>query len=154
MVKDIQILSLSVVSVLFLFTGAVSCSHSAPVKSQAYAALQSKKTFEYDFPTVWKGIEAAVHQYQVTDRDPSDVDPLELKKITQRSLDTDWIYSQSRTSTRSTRSTACPKRSTSRPAISTKCKPMRSWVGSKWSCRTKRRSRRSAATELQKDMNP
>jgi hypothetical protein len=45
---------------------------------------------------VWKGIETAVKEYPVTNRDPKDVDVLEMKKLTERTLETDWIYSQSR----------------------------------------------------------
>lgn len=74
----------------------LSCSSSPKVKQQAYAKLQSSRTFEYDFPTVWKGIEAAFTNYKITDRDPSDVDVNELKNLRERTLKTDWIYAQSR----------------------------------------------------------
>jgi hypothetical protein len=72
------------------------CSSTPGVKSQAYAKLQNERTYEYDFPTVWKGIEEAVRKYKVTDRDPKEVGIIEMKSLTQRSLETDWIYTQSR----------------------------------------------------------
>lgn len=84
-------------SVLLIFSvfGA-SCSSGPEVKSQAYASLKSQRTFEYDFPVVWKGIEAALKNHKVLERDPSEVDVLEMKKLRERTLDTDWAYGQSR----------------------------------------------------------
>lgn len=73
-----------------------ACSSGPPVQEQAYAKLRDARTFEYDFPTTWKAIEAAFSNYKVTNRDPADVGVLDMKKLTRRRLDTDWIYGQSR----------------------------------------------------------
>jgi hypothetical protein len=87
------------VSVFGAFLALVSlagCASTRPVGQQAYAKLKDHRTFEYEFPVVWKGIESAMHNYQVTDRDPADVNPVELRQISKRTLETDWIYGQSR----------------------------------------------------------
>jgi predicted PilT family ATPase len=73
-----------------------ACSSAPPVKSQAYAELKDHRTFEHDFVSVWKAIEEATRSYKVTDRDPSEVSVLELRKLKDRTLQTDWIYGQSR----------------------------------------------------------
>ncbi len=73
-----------------------ACSGTLPVKTQAYAKLHTHTVYEHDFPAVWKGIEAALRNHKILERDPSEVDPLEMKKLTERSLETDWVYSQSR----------------------------------------------------------
>lgn len=88
-----------VVSIVFGFSLAAfftGCSSSPPVKTQAYAKLKNERAFEYEFPAVWKAIEETLRRYRVVDRDPSDVDPVELKRLSKRTLDTDWIYGQSR----------------------------------------------------------
>ena len=74
-----------------------ACSHTREVKTQAYAQLQDHKTFEYDFPAVWKGIETAMQAYKITDRDPNKVDAIEMRKLDKRTLGTDWIYGRSTT---------------------------------------------------------
>ncbi|MBY0471147.1 hypothetical protein K2X30_08275 [bacterium] len=74
----------------------VGCSSTPPVKAQAYANLKDEKTFEYEFPMVWKGIEATLRNYKIAERDPEEVEPLEMQKIKKRTLQTDWIYGQSR----------------------------------------------------------
>jgi hypothetical protein len=89
----VLVLSLILSFVLTLLNG---CSSTPEVKTQAYAKLSNERTYEYDFPTVWKGIEEAVRKYKVTSRDPSEVDDLEMKKLAQRDLETGWIYGQSR----------------------------------------------------------
>lgn len=73
-----------------------ACSSAQPVKSQAYAKLKQERTFEYEFPVVWKGIEAVFEQYHGLERDPAEVEPQELRKLTKRTLETDWIIGQSR----------------------------------------------------------
>jgi hypothetical protein len=75
--------------------GLLSCSSPQPVKSQAYAKLNNQRTFENDFPTVWKAIEDTLRNFKVVERSPKDVDTLELKKLTHRTLETDWIFGQS-----------------------------------------------------------
>jgi hypothetical protein len=72
------------------------CASTPPVKSQAYAKLANHRTFENDLPTVWKGVESALHNFKITKRDPDDVNEMEMKKLTHRKLETDWIYTQSR----------------------------------------------------------
>ena len=83
------------ISTFFLFS-LNGCSSSPKVKSQAYAQLSSRRTFEYSFPTVWKALEESLRKFKVVDRDPNEVDVVELKQLKRRSLKTDWIYSQSR----------------------------------------------------------
>jgi hypothetical protein len=74
----------------------VGCSTGATVKSQQYAALKTSKTFEYELPLVWKGIEHALRNNKITERDPAEVDEVQAEKLMERSLQTDWIYSESR----------------------------------------------------------
>lgn len=72
------------------------CSSTPPVRTQAYAKLNHQRTYEVEFPIVWKALEETLRNFKITHRDPSDVDALELKKLTHRTLETDWIYGQSR----------------------------------------------------------
>lgn len=83
-------------TILLLVSALVGCSTAQPVKRQAYARLAGEKTLEHPFPDVWKGIEKTLQDYKVVDRSPSEVDELELKRLTARSIETDWIYGQSR----------------------------------------------------------
>lgn len=93
-------LTVSRFSVAILVAGcafiAASCSSPMPVKKQAYAELKSERTFENEFPEVWKAIEAAFRNHRIEERDPAEVDPIELKRLRERRLRTDWIFSQSR----------------------------------------------------------
>lgn len=72
------------------------CSSGPAVKQQAYARLKNSRVYEYEFPVVWKAIEETFRKYSVSDRDPADVDPVELRKISKRTLESDWIQTQSR----------------------------------------------------------
>jgi hypothetical protein len=74
----------------------MGCSSGMTVHQDAYAKLKNEHTYEYEFPDVWKAIEDSFHNYKVADRDPADVDPIELKNLTKRKLETDWIQGQSR----------------------------------------------------------
>lgn len=74
-----------------------ACSSGPAVKSEAYAKMPDHRTFENDFPTVWKGIESALRNHKITDRNPTDVDGNEMRKLTHRDLETDWIYGRSDT---------------------------------------------------------
>lgn len=74
----------------------IGCSSAQPVKVQGYAALSRQRTLEYELPVVWKGIERVFQEYRITQRDPEAVDALEEKKLSSRSMETDWIYAQSR----------------------------------------------------------
>ena len=71
------------------------CSSGPQVKQQAYAKLNNQRTFEYEFPAVWKAIEDTLRNYRVTDRDPKDVDANEMRRLKHRTLDTDWIFTKS-----------------------------------------------------------
>ena len=87
---------LFIVGWLIIAVAGCSSGAVAPVKSQQYAKLSNKRTYEYEFPIVWKAIESAFHNYKVTNRDPNEVDVLEMKKLSRRTLDTEWVYAQSR----------------------------------------------------------
>ena len=73
-----------------------ACSSGPAVKKQEYAKLRTERTFETDMPAVWKGVEKAVESFKVTERDPEKLNPIELRKTKEVSLETDWIYSRSR----------------------------------------------------------
>jgi len=88
----ILVLTISLFSVLLVS----SCTSAPPIKTQEYAAVPFARVFEYEFSTVWKAIEVALKDHKIESRNPSKVDALELRKMTQRSLQTDWIYGQSR----------------------------------------------------------
>lgn len=75
---------------------AVAGCATSNVKSQNYAKLSEERTLEYEFPTVWKGIESALKNYKIAERDPDEVDEVEMKTLKRRDLETDWIYGQSR----------------------------------------------------------
>jgi len=72
-----------------------ACSSSPDVKKNQYGPTTSERTWEYEFPVVWKAIEEAFRNHKIKERDSDDVDAVELKKLTERSMKTDWIYSQS-----------------------------------------------------------
>lgn len=83
--------------VVFLAVFASACASTPPVKTEAYAQLKNHRTFENDFPTVWKAIEEVFRNTKVTERDPDSVTELELRnKVKERKLKTDWSYGQSR----------------------------------------------------------
>lgn len=84
------------IALAFVLAMAAGCaSGGGKVEKQAYAKLQGSSTLEYDFPAVWKGIEAAVRGQKVVERDPEEVDPIEMKNLTHRKLETDWVYTRS-----------------------------------------------------------
>lgn len=86
--------ALGAIAVLFALSG---CASSGPVVQQEqYAHLSNTRTLQYDFPTVWNGIEEAFRGYKIVSRNPNKVDTLDMKHLTKRTLETDWIYSQSR----------------------------------------------------------
>jgi hypothetical protein len=80
------------------------------VMVQAYAPLKNYAIFEYEFPTVWKAIEETVRKHQVKQRNPSEVSAVELKHLAHRELQTDWIFSQSRSKYQVFRINDFPKR--------------------------------------------
>lgn len=95
--------------VALVFASACSTPTSVPRQLQ-YAKLQNSRVYDADFPTVWKAIEDVFREYKINDRDPSNVDELEMKKLTKRTLETDWIFSKSRDKYRETRINNIPKR--------------------------------------------
>ena len=90
----VQLNRIVVVGLAFIFFQ--SCSSSPDVKQHRYATLKKEWTYEYEFPTVWRAIEKALEKHKIVDRDPDEVSSVELKKLEERSLETDWIYSRSR----------------------------------------------------------
>lgn len=74
----------------------LACSSTPGVKRQEYAALRDHRTYEYEFPFVWESIENTLSSYRVMERDPEEVTPLDLRKLTRRTAETDWIYGKSR----------------------------------------------------------
>jgi hypothetical protein len=81
---------------LLLTSGFLGCTSAPKVQSEAYATLNNHRVFEFEFPVVWKGIESALRNYKITNRNPEEVGVLEMNKLTHRSLETDWLYVQSR----------------------------------------------------------
>jgi hypothetical protein len=86
-------MTVALATVLTVISG---CATVPPVKQQAYAALPQERTYENEFAVVWKGLEEVLRNSKVVERSPETVDALEWRKITERKLETDWIYSQSR----------------------------------------------------------
>jgi hypothetical protein len=84
-------------SVLLLSVLGAACASGPPVKTEAYAKLRNHRTFEYDFPAVWKAVEEVFRNTKVTERNPETVSELDLRnKLKERTLKTDWSYGQSR----------------------------------------------------------
>lgn len=81
---------------LFVACLPLSCSSLPSVQRQHYAQLNNAKVFEYEFPVVWKAIEEVFRKNKIISRDPENATPLEMKKLSRRSLETDWVYGQSR----------------------------------------------------------
>ncbi len=79
-----------------LALGFVGCSSKPEVKSQAYAELRQKWTFEDSFADVWKGIEATVRNYKIVERDPTKVSSKDERTLKERTIRTDWVVGQSR----------------------------------------------------------
>jgi hypothetical protein len=81
---------------LAALTLTLGCASLPEVKSQAYAPMKNERTYESEFPILWKAIESAARHNRVIHRDPPEATPLEMKKMPSRTLETDWIYSKSR----------------------------------------------------------
>src|SRR4051812_19332467 len=86
----------TVLSLVSTLSFLAACAGGPPVKAQKYARLSDHRVFEYEFPVVWKAVETTFKTYKVVDRNPEEVDALEMKKLKQRTLESDWIYAQSR----------------------------------------------------------
>lgn len=72
---------------------------AAPVvehQRQSYAKYSDTRTLEYGMPQVWKAIEATLRNHKIVDRTPTEVDVIEMKTLKRRTIETDWINSQSR----------------------------------------------------------
>ncbi len=95
---DLRVLFTPLIVGLVLLGGSFlsGCSSGPGVKRQGYARYSAERQFEHPFATTWGAIEAAVRDWKVVERDPEEADPIELKKLTERELATDWIYTQSR----------------------------------------------------------
>jgi hypothetical protein len=78
------------------FSLLIACSSGPQVKQQAYAKLPDSRVFEYEFPTVWSGIEETFKNFPIVKRDPKEVGELEMEKLTERTIETDFIYTNSR----------------------------------------------------------
>jgi hypothetical protein len=94
MSRKMKLIPLILISMATL-VGLSACSSGPEVKQQQFARLQSHRDFEYDFPTVWKGIESALEGYPITERNPNKVGIVEMKNLHKRTIDTDWIFSRS-----------------------------------------------------------
>ena len=46
-----------------------ACSSKLPVKQEKYAKLRDRRTFEYEYPVVWKAILAAFTHYSIDEKD-------------------------------------------------------------------------------------
>ncbi len=79
-----------------MFTLALGCSSSPAIKKQAYAKLNNQKTYEYEFLSVWKALEETLRNFKIIKKDPDELNSVEIQKITYGTLETDWIYTQSR----------------------------------------------------------
>ena len=55
------------------------------MKSQAYAKLSNSRFYEYEYSVVWKGVESALNEYKMLEKDADE-----------GKLETDWILGQSR----------------------------------------------------------
>jgi hypothetical protein len=95
---------------VLLLTALPACSSGSKVRTQEYARLSEKRQFEYELPIVWRGIENALHGYKITKREPSEVNEVQLKHLTRRKLETDWIYSESKTRYQEYRSNDTPRK--------------------------------------------
>ena len=84
------------VSVLGLLLTGASCSSN--IKQQQYAKLRQERTFEYEFPVVWGGIQKALRDYKIKSADPTaeEANTPDLKKRNDGEIETDWVIGQSR----------------------------------------------------------
>src|SRR5690606_19617710 len=87
---------LKMFNVLMMVVFISSCSSGPKVKSQDYAKLRETWTYEHEFSQVWRGIEYALRQHKVAERDPEKATAKEMKNLQERTLKTDWIYAKSR----------------------------------------------------------
>jgi hypothetical protein len=72
-----------------------SCTSTPEVKTQQYATLKNQRDFTHSLPEVWGGIETSLRNHKIIKRKPSEVSPVEFKKLSKRELETDWIYGRS-----------------------------------------------------------
>lgn len=81
---------------LVLTLSVAGCSSVPEVKKQAYAQLKDERVFETEYPKLWKAIEETLRNYKIVERDPREVAFNEWSSLKERSLETDWIFTQSR----------------------------------------------------------
>lgn len=73
----------------------MGCSSSPEVQRQDYATLPTEWTFEQDLKTVWRGIEKALSNQRIAERDPGEVAHNEWSSLRERTIQTGWIYGRS-----------------------------------------------------------
>lgn len=83
------------ITVAALVAGTASCVTTKVVERQQYAKLGTSRTFEHEFPVVWKAIEHTLRNHKVVERDPEEVDAVEMKTLEEREALTGWIYGRS-----------------------------------------------------------
>ena len=59
-------------------------SDKLPVKQEKFAKLRDRRTYEYEYPAVWKAILAAFTHYSIEEKD-----------VEEGTIETDWVYSRS-----------------------------------------------------------
>lgn len=89
--------TLSVLTLLMASNWVTGCTSTPPLKTQAYAKLSHKRTFEAPFPDVWQAIERSLQNYKVLKQDSDDkTDGVPSRKASSGVIQTDWVYGQSR----------------------------------------------------------
>ncbi len=77
---------------------ALSCTSASKleIKQQPFAERKESRTFEVDeFDKVWRAIESVFEKYRIVDRDPEEVSVIDLRKLEERELKTDWAFGRS-----------------------------------------------------------
>ena len=87
---------LTVLSAVSIGISLTACSSPPPLKKLAYAELPDQRDFEHEFSTVWHSIEKALRGQKILERDPEEANEVELKRLSKRTIETDWIYAESR----------------------------------------------------------
>lgn len=73
---------------LVLAVGCSTATKKEGLQRHAYATQSDRRTFENEFPQVWKAVEAAVDGMPVAKRD--------VGKATEHTLETEWVVDESR----------------------------------------------------------
>lgn len=94
--RDRIVQSVAWLSWMTLALGMAGCSSTPEVKKQSYAALRNHRVFEVEYPKLWKAIEETLRNHRVVERDPKEVAFNEWSSLRERTLETDWIFTQSK----------------------------------------------------------